>query len=256
LDHVLRTALGVTDGGEPAIVLPVLGRTALPGRVDGAALAVSGVGTAALRRSETALVVAAAGDGRHVLVATDALVRREVGGLDPDLGLVEVSGEAVPVTSSSLAPEVWDGAVAAGQRALAHELVGVSRTMLALAREHALERIQFGQPIAGFQAVRHRLAESLVAVEAADAAVAGAWDDGSVLAAALAKAVAGRGARTVARHAQQVLAGIGFTAEHPFHRHLRRTLALDQLLGSSAWLTRQLGEQLLQTRRLPPLLPL
>ena len=41
-----------------------------------------------------------------------------------------------------------------------------------LAREHALERVQFDRPIAGFQAVRHRLAEGLVAIEAADAAAA------------------------------------------------------------------------------------
>jgi len=70
------------------------------------------------------------------------------------------------------------------------------------------------------------------------------------------KAVAGRGARTVARHGQQVLAGVGFTTDHAFHRHLRRVLVLDQLLGSARLLTRELGEELLRTRRLPVLLPL
>ena len=58
-------------------------------------------------------------------------------------------------------PVDWAAAVAAGAVALAYELVGVSRAMLRLAREHALERVQFGRPIAGFQAIRHRLAESL-----------------------------------------------------------------------------------------------
>ena len=52
---------------------------------------------------------------------------------------------------------------------------GASRTMLDLAREHAVERVQFDRPIAGFQAVRHRLAETLVAIEAADAALDAAW---------------------------------------------------------------------------------
>ena len=146
--------------------------------------------------------------------------------------------------------------MAAGQRALAHELVGASRAMLALARDHAVDRVQFGVPIASFQAVRHRLAESLVAVEAADAAAGAAWDDGSPSTAMMAKAVAGHSARTVARHAQQVLAGVGFTTEHPFHHHLRRTFVLDALLGSSRRLTLELGEQLLATRQLPPLLPL
>jgi alkylation response protein AidB-like acyl-CoA dehydrogenase len=174
-----------------------------------------------------------------------------VNGLDPDLGLVEVSGDLQSVPSSA-----WSDAVAAGQLALAHELVGASRTMLQLAREHAVERVQFGRPIAAFQAVRHRLAESLVAVEAADAALHAAWEFGSPGAAAMAKAVAGRSARTVARHCQQVLAGIGFTTEHPFHRYLRRVLVLDGLLGDTRTLTKRLGDELLSTRQLPPVLPL
>jgi alkylation response protein AidB-like acyl-CoA dehydrogenase len=146
--------------------------------------------------------------------------------------------------------------VAVGRLALAHELVGASRAMLELARTHALERVQFGRPIAGFQAVRHRLAEALVAVEAADAAVAGGWDAGTAEAAATAKAVAGRSARTVARHAQQVLAGIGFTTEHPLHGYVRRALVLDRLLGDATRLTRRQGEDILRTRTLPPILPL
>ena len=123
--------------------------------------------------------------------------------------------------------------------------------MLELAREHALERIQFGVPISSFQAVRHRLAETLVAIETADAVLDAAWLDGSPATAAMAKAVAGREARTAARHCQQVLAGIGFTTEHTFHRYVRRVLVLDALFGTSRTLTRSLGDDLLATRRLP-----
>ena len=72
----------------------------------------------------------------------------------------------------------------------------------------------------------------------------------------MAKAVAGRSARTAARHCQQVLAGIGFTTEHPLQRSIKRALVLDQLLGSSNLLTKELGEQLVTTRELPPLVPL
>ena len=140
--------------------------------------------------------------------------------------------------------------------ALAHQLVGASRAMLQLARDHAMDRVQFDQPIARFQAVRHRLADALVAIEAADAAIGDAWEDGSPLAAAVAKAVAGRSARLVVKHCQQVLAGIGFTTEHPFHRYMRRALELDQFLGDSKFLTRTMGEELLRTRQLPPMLPL
>ena len=95
-----------------------------------------------------------------------------------------------------------------------------------------------------------------MAIEAASAALDAAWEDGSALTAALAKAIAGRSARTVARHCQQVLAGVGFTTEHPFHRYLRRALVLDGVLGDARSLTHQLGEDLLRTRRLPSILPL
>jgi alkylation response protein AidB-like acyl-CoA dehydrogenase len=128
--------------------------------------------------------------------------------------------------------------------------------MLALARQHALERIQFGRPIATFQAVRHRLAEAFVAIESADAALAAAWDDRTPFAACVAKAVAGRSARTVARHCQQVLAGIGFTTEHDLHLYVRRAIVLDRLLGDARSLTRRLGQDLLARRSLPSILPL
>jgi alkylation response protein AidB-like acyl-CoA dehydrogenase len=150
----------------------------------------------------------------------------------------------------------WEAAIALAQLAVGHELVGASRTMLELAREHALERIQFGRPIATFQAIRHRLADSLVAIEAAEGVLDAAWLDQSRQTAAMAKAVAGRGARTAARHCQQVLAGMGFTTEHPLHRYVRRVLVLDQLLGSGKTLTRELGNAVIASRTLPPLPPL
>jgi alkylation response protein AidB-like acyl-CoA dehydrogenase len=128
--------------------------------------------------------------------------------------------------------------------------------MLRLARDYATERIQFGRPISSFQAVRHRLADSLVAVAAAEASVAAAWEVGSPFTASVAKAVAGRSARVVARHSQQVLAGMGFTAEHPLHRFVKRALTLDQTLGASGTITRGIGGELLRSGKLPAALPL
>lgn len=219
LHRVMGAALGI----EPAaVVLPAFGTTVRP--------TVRGL----------ALRVPSGPDGR--LVA----------GLDPALGLVEVSG-SVALEEVAAA---WDDAIAAGQRALAHELIGAAAAMLDLAREHALERIQFGVPIASFQAVRHRLADSLVAVESARGALDAAWEAGAPFDAAVAKAIAGRGARLVARHAQQVLAGIGFTLEHPLHRYVRRVRVLDGLLGDARSLTRELGERLLRDGGLPAILPL
>ncbi|HWT47456.1 MAG TPA: acyl-CoA dehydrogenase family protein, partial [Mycobacterium sp.] len=54
----------------------------------------------------------------------------------------------------------------------------------------------------------------------------------------------GRSVRIAATHCQQVLGGIGFTAEHPFHRYLARALVLDSVLGSTAELRRTIGRQL------------
>jgi len=246
LGWVLARSLGLDSRG--GVVLPALGRWDPPGDLDGTRLRVHGLGRGRW-------VVASTGEKDLAFdVSTAALDLRPVRGVDPWLGLVEVTGE---VAGAETQPVMgWDAAVAVGRLAVGHELVGGSRTMLTLAREHALERIQFGRPIATFQAVRHRLAETLVAIEAAQAALDGAWLDRSPQAAAMAKAVAGRSARTAARHCQQVLAGIGFTTEHPLHRYVRRVLVLDQLLGSSNVLTKQLGTELLRTRQLPPLLPL
>lgn len=148
--------------------------------------------------------------------------------VDPELPLRTVpSGAPLPLAS--------------GRRALGWWLLGTGHAMLALARGHALDRVQFGRPLASFQAVRHRLAETLVALEGAEATLLAATDP---LGSLLAKAAAGEAALTAARHCQQVLGGIGFTAEHPLHRHVRRTLVLDGLLGSARELTREAGARL------------
>lgn len=127
------------------------------------------------------------------------------------------------------------------RRAVGWWLIGSARAMLALARQHALDRVQFGKPIAAFQAVRHKLAETLVAIEGAEATLDLPGDDNPDLTALLAKAAAGKAALTAAKHCQQVLGGIGFTAEHDLHHHIKRALVLDGLLGSSKELTRKAG---------------
>lgn len=132
----------------------------------------------------------------------------------------------------------------AGRQALGWWLVGTSRAMLSLARQHAVDRVQFGRPIASFQAIRHRLAETLVAIEGAEATLHAAAAQPDELASLLAKAAAGQAALTAARHCQQVLGGIGFTAEHQLHHHVKRSLVLDGLLGSARELTREAGATL------------
>ncbi len=260
LSYLLAAGLGVDEHLAAPVVLPALGTWLAPGRVAVDRLEVRGLGTAVLQHHDSALVAARvddAGTTATVSVSVSELSIRPINGMDPDYGLAEVTGEAVRfVVAQDRQTATWADAVALGQLAVGHELVGASRKMLDLAREHALERIQFGRPISSFQAIRHRLADTLVAIEAADSVLAAAWEVPSQQMAASAKALAGRGARTAARHCQQVLAGIGFTAEHPFHHYFRRVLLLDQLLGTARALTEHLGRELLDSRQLPVLLPL
>ena len=156
----------------------------------------------------------------------------------------DYQSDADPTLGGLPLRRVEDGGLlrlADARRALSWWLVGSARAMLALARQHALDRVQFGKPIASFQAVRHRLAETLVAIEGAEATLSLPGVDNPDLTALLAKAAAGKAALTAAKHCQQVLGGIGFTAEHDLHHHVERILVLDGLLGSSRELTRKAG---------------
>jgi Acyl-CoA dehydrogenase, C-terminal domain len=258
LDDVLSSQL--TERGPPraCVVVPGPDKAEPPGTFNGRRLEVDGLATSSIARWRIALVAASTGDGLALAtVETSSFRKRPLAGVDPELGMVLVSASISSGYAQVPAPlQRWEAALRLGRLAVAHQLVGAARMMLQMARDHAVERVQFGKPIASFQAVRHRLAESLVALEGADAAVAAAWESSSPVATAMAKAVAGHGALAVARHAQQVLGGIGFTAEHPFHHFFRRSLVLDHLLGSARRLTVELGEDLVRHRRLPEMLPL
>jgi hypothetical protein len=259
LGLVIGSVLGPADRPSGSWILPPLGRAIPPGTETGGRWAARGVALAPPDDGETVLVVTGA-DQHHLVVevkVTD-LACRMVRGMDPRLGLVEVVAErGTPyVVRGELSRGQWPAAVARARLALAHQLVGCARAMLELARVHAQERAQFGRPISQFQAVRHRLADTLVAVEVAAAALDGAWPGDAPSSAGMAKALAGRAARTAARHCQQVLAGIGFTTEHDLHNYVRRTLVLDELFGGSRTLTGDLGRQILASRQFPAWPPL
>jgi hypothetical protein len=257
LDDVVLSALGSKPRADLAVLLPSFAAWEPPGRLAANDLHALGLATArAARASELLVVCGSASEPWAVTVPIQAAEVSAVRGIDPDAGFHRVRVRGSPAVATRLAPDAWQSAVALGRRAVAHQIAAASRAMLELACSHALERVQFGRPIARFQAVRHRLADALVAVESADAAVTAARDEPGSDTAALAKAIAGRTTRTVAAHCQQVLAGIGFTTEHPFHRFLKRTLALEGLFGSADEIALDLGRQLLAARRVPTLIEL
>jgi hypothetical protein len=254
LDDVLTVALGMEPSGERAVVLPVLGGYLPPATYDRAELTIDGLASARIETTREVLVVVDGGK-QHFLSRLEraAVESTAIEGIDPQGGWRSARGQ---VKVSGIKAVSWSDVVTAGQLAVAQQITSASRAMLELARQHALDRNQFDRPIASFQAVRHKLAESLVAVEGAEAALGAGWADPTTFAATIAKAIAGNAAKTVAKHAQQVLAGMGFTSEHPFHHYLKRTMMLDQLLGSSASLRREIGEAAIAAGELPPLLPL
>lgn len=259
LDDVFSDALGIPPNPNVAVLFPSFASSEPPGRVDAEGVHALGLATARTATATSFVVVVRDGSNLSVvtLPAPDVDTSR-IAGVDPTLGLHQVGAHRSDTAEPRvpLEPASWDRAIAAARRAIGHEMLGACWAMLDLARHHALDRVQFDRPIARFQAVRHRLADSLVAIEALAAALAVADETRDALAAALAKATAGRTARTVAAHCQQVLAGIGFTTDHHFHRFAKRTMVLDGLVGSADDLTAELGLGLLAARRVPVLVEL
>jgi hypothetical protein len=257
LDDVLLAALGLAPRPELGVLLPPFGTWNPPGRLAADECHATGVATARAARADDVVVVCGAmWEAGVVTVPRASLDVARATGVDPAGGWHLVQAEHRVTDAVRFDASTWEPAVALGQRAIAHEIAGACRAMLDLARQHALDRVQFGRAIASFQAVRHRLAEVLVAIEALEATLGAAADDPGRDTAALAKATAGRAARVTATHCQQVLAGIGFTTDHPFHGYLKRTMVLAGLLGSADAIAVDLGRQLLAARRVPTLIEL
>ena len=219
-----------------------------------------GTAVAAIRRQSRRRgpVWVAVGDvaGRHLLFDEPGHGVHIVGPEKVELTAVDVPGrlsvhevayepQAQPLTLDPIvADEARKRSLLLGRVAAASEILGAAEAAVALATEHATNRVQFGQPIGTFQAVRHLLAWATTDTTAIDAVVR----EGALLLDAppphygeVVKALAGRNGRRACERALQVLGGIGFTAEHGHHHHHSRVLALDSLLGSSAALTHALG---------------
>ena len=118
-------------------------------------------------------------------------------------------------------------------------LLELAERMFDMTVAYAKERQQFGRPIGSFQAVKHRLADTLTTIELARPVVyAAAWSlarsqadcSASV---AIAKLFANRAADCAARQSLQIHAGMGFAAEHDLHLWLKRAKALEFTSGGS-----------------------
>ncbi|GAA1731551.1 acyl-CoA dehydrogenase family protein [Streptomyces yatensis] len=154
--------------------------------------------------------------------------------------LVEFMG--APATAVGTAEEA-EGAVSAtldtGRAALAAEQVGGSGHALDATVAFVAQRHQFGRPIGSFQAVKHRLADVLVALEAARSGSAYATACAAIaspqlpVAACAAAVVCSETFRLATAEYVQLHGGIGFTWEHPAHLYVRRARGAEVLFGTA-----------------------
>jgi hypothetical protein len=255
LDEVVLAAFDSAGGTlASAVAFPVPGAD-LSSTYDHDGVRVDGLFTRPVEPGGTVLVPCRALGGTALLaVPVDGLVQTPTAGLDAERSWIRVTGTAHPSGVHHVAgDEAWERMLAAGRRALAAELIGLGTRMLDLAVEHTSTRVQFGQALATFQVVRHKLADVRVWGEVAELAFAAAWEDDDPLACTLAKSAAVRFTATAREHVQQLLGGMGFSWEHSFHWYLRRALVLETLLGGAAALRSEIGSSIVSSGRLPEL---
>ncbi|MDQ2648206.1 MAG: hypothetical protein M3Z03_01485, partial [Actinomycetota bacterium] len=157
---------------------------------------------------------------------------RAVDGLATELGWTDLGGDlrALVIVAEELgrAGSDWpvhetfaDGDDVLHALALVARAIGAARAGHELAVQHAIDRVQFGQPIGAFQAVSHRLADAAVELAGWDAVV-GSIDAGDPVA-LLAAVVHGRAAALRALGAaQRTLGAMGYFDEHALPWLFRR----------------------------------
>jgi alkylation response protein AidB-like acyl-CoA dehydrogenase len=133
----------------------------------------------------------------------------------------------------------------------AAQLLGLAARMIDMAADHARTREQFGRPIGSFQAVKHLLADALLALDFARPVVyRAAWSlandaEDRERDVSMAKAYASDAARTAGRAALQIHGAIGYTWAHDLHIWMKRAEALARDWGDAAWHRERVARALL-----------
>ncbi|MFO1255636.1 MAG: acyl-CoA dehydrogenase [Sphingomonadaceae bacterium] len=212
-----------------AALPPAPGVTYSGGKLSGAKPAVAGA-----IKADAALVWAS-GDSGPVLVLADlsAATRKPVDSYDNTrlYADLEFAGTPASVIASGDAARALALDVLARMAVVtAHEQVGGAEALLHIAREYAVTRKAFGQPIGQFQSIKHRIAEMYGLVEIARAncihAAASEHSDEFLTAAADARISATEAYDTNSRDCIQIHGGIGVTWEMGLHLHMRRARSL------------------------------
>jgi alkylation response protein AidB-like acyl-CoA dehydrogenase len=192
------------------------------------------------------------------VVSGDAagLSRKGLPTMDQTRRLAEIRLEGVRVSADACLGEpgvAWPGlrrTLDLAAIALAAEQVGGAQRCLDMAVAYAKEREQFGRPIGSFQALKHKCADMMIAVESARSAVYYAaciavdGSDDLTTNASLAKAWCSDSYFQVAADNIQIHGGVGFTWEYDPHLHFKRARASESWLGDPAFHRERVAQSL------------
>ena len=225
----------VADDATKAKYLPGLadgssfGAVALGGSVTVADGQASGNLGAVLGGGFANVLLVAAGDDVAIIEVGDGVQVETPKNLDPTRRSARITLDGAPCTVVSGARQAL---LDRNRLLLSAEAMGVALECTELAAAYAKERIQFGRPIAMYQAVKHHCANMCVATELTTSAV---WDaamaaevgeDQLSYAAAIAATLAAPAADLCANLCTQVHGGIAITWEHDAHLYMRRATTL------------------------------
>ncbi len=198
------------------------------------------------------LIVVLAKDGLY-LVEKGAGVSAEVlTTLDPTRSVAKLTFDSAPAERLGgddgipAMQAVFDRAAVL----LAFEQLGGADRCLEMAKDYALERFAFGRAIAGYQAIKHKLADIYVKNEIARSnAYYGAWALNTAatelpLAAATARVAASEAFWFASKENIQTHGGIGFTWEADPQLYYRRSRQLSLVAGAPATWRERLVSQL------------
>jgi alkylation response protein AidB-like acyl-CoA dehydrogenase len=126
------------------------------------------------------------------------------------------------------------------------ETNGATEQGLEITVQYSKDRVAFGRPIGSYQALKHRMAEHRMWLEASFAttsyashSVLGRRDDAPA-AVRIAKAHVGKRSTAILHDCIQLHGGIGMTWDYDLHLYFRRTIGNEVLYGSPYELTRSL----------------
>jgi alkylation response protein AidB-like acyl-CoA dehydrogenase len=164
---------------------------------------------------------------------------------------VQLTGVALPASAllggNQNAGAVIDAVIERAIAALSADAVGAIAAMVGTTIAYAKTRVQFGQPLAKFQALQHRMVRMKVNEEEARASALFATlsldgpSDLRARAISGAKAKIGRCARFVHQNAIQLHGAIGTTSELPLGAYAKRLLAYETMFGATREHLRRYG---------------